>query len=92
LTIWQKNIEEEETFICMVRLGLGLERYLNKNELTIWQKNIEEEETFICPAEIGYLRPLRALNDHGQWRTIVNGVQAHYETLSQVRLSEVRLG
>jgi hypothetical protein len=48
-------------------------------------KNIEDEETFICPAEIGYLRPLRALNDRGHWRIIVNGVKAHYETLSQVR-------
>ena len=51
-------------------------------------KSIEDEETFICPAEVGYLRPLRALNERGHWRIIVNGVKAHYETLSQVGISK----
>jgi len=41
------------------------------------------QETYICPSETGYLMPLRAVNTDGKWRIIVNGVNAHYETLTQ---------
>ena len=36
------------------------------------------------PSTTGYLMPLRALNTAGKWRIVVNGVKAHYETLTQV--------
>ena len=35
----------------------------------------------------GYLMPLRAINTAGKWRIVVNGVKAHYETLTQVQRS-----
>ena len=42
-----------------------------------------EDETFLCPSEVGYIRPLRAINSEGHWRIVVNNVKAHYEQLSQ---------
>ena len=41
------------------------------------------QETYLCPSATGYLMPLRAVNTAGRWRIIVNGVKAHYETLTQ---------
>jgi hypothetical protein len=41
------------------------------------------QETYLCPSATGYLVPLRAVNTAGRWRIIVNGVKAHYETLTQ---------
>jgi len=41
------------------------------------------QETYLCPSTTGYLMPLRALNSAGKWRIVVNGVKAHYETLTQ---------
>lgn len=43
------------------------------------------DETYLCPAVTSYVTPLRAVNVEGKWRVIVNGVKAHYETLSQGR-------
>ena len=42
-----------------------------------------EQETFLCPSTTQYLTPLRAVNTAGKWRVVVNGVKAHYETLTQ---------
>lgn len=41
------------------------------------------QETYLCPSTTGYLMPLRAINTAGKWRIVVNGVKAHYETLTQ---------
>merc|ERR1740128_1464733 len=41
------------------------------------------QETYLCPSSTNYLMPLRAINTEGKWRIIVNGVKAHYETLTQ---------
>ena len=41
------------------------------------------QETYLCPSVTGYITPLRAINTAGKWRIIVNGVKAHYETLTQ---------
>jgi len=41
------------------------------------------QETYLCPSVTGYVTPLRAVNAAGKWRIIVNGVSAHYETLTQ---------
>lgn len=41
------------------------------------------QETYLCPSVTGYLMPLRAVNTAGKWRIVVNGVKAHYETLTQ---------
>ena len=41
------------------------------------------QETYLCPSETGYLMPLRAVNTANKWRIVVNGVKAHYETLTQ---------
>merc|ERR1711892_1237065 len=41
------------------------------------------QETYLCPSVTGYLMPLRAINTAGKWRIVVNGVKAHYETLTQ---------
>ena len=41
---------------------------------------------FNVPSTTGYLMPLRAINTAGKWRIVVNGVKAHYETLTQVQL------
>ena len=41
------------------------------------------QETFLCPSTTSYLTPLRAVNTAGKWRVVVNGVKAHYETLTQ---------
>ena len=43
------------------------------------------DETYLCPSLTSYVTPLRAVNVEGKWRVIVNGVKAHYETLSQGR-------
>ena len=45
--------------------------------------DVLEDETFLCPSEVGYIRPLRAINSEGHWRIVVNNVKAHYEQLSQ---------
>lgn len=42
-----------------------------------------QDETYLCPSDTGYVTPLRAVNTEGKWRIVVNGVRAHYETLSQ---------
>ena len=41
------------------------------------------QETYLCPSLTSYITPVRAVNTAGKWRIIVNGVKAHYETLSQ---------
>ena len=41
------------------------------------------QETYLCPSVTAYVTPLRAVNSAGKWRIIVNGVSAHYETLTQ---------
>ena len=41
------------------------------------------QETYLCPSLTGYITPLRAINTAGKWRIVVNGVKAHYETLTQ---------
>jgi len=41
------------------------------------------QETYICPSVTAYIQPLRAVNTDGKWRIVVNGVKAHYETLTQ---------
>lgn len=41
------------------------------------------QETYLCPSVSAYIMPLRAINTNGKWRVIVNGVKAHYETLTQ---------
>jgi len=41
------------------------------------------QETYLCPSVTGYIQPLRAVNTDGKWRIVVNGVKAHYETLTQ---------
>ena len=48
------------------------------------------DENYLCPAVTSYVTPLRAVDVEGKWRVIVNGVKAHYETLSQGR-SKLRL-
>lgn len=45
--------------------------------------NLVDEQTYLCGSLTGYLMPKRAINANGQWRIIVNDVQAHYETLTQ---------
>ena len=42
------------------------------------------------PSTTGYLMPLRAINTAGKWRIVVNGVKAHYETLTQVNFSSYK--
>ena len=41
------------------------------------------EETYLCPSETSYIKPLRAINKNGEWRWIVNDIDAHYEVLTQ---------
>jgi len=41
------------------------------------------EETYLCPSVTAYIQPLRAINTEDKWRIIINGVKAHYETLTQ---------
>jgi hypothetical protein len=41
------------------------------------------QETYLCPSVTAYIQPLRAVNTDGKWRIVVNGVKAHYETLTQ---------
>ena len=41
------------------------------------------QETYLCPSTAAYITPLRAVNTAGKWRIVVNGVKAHYETLTQ---------
>merc|ERR1712158_278452 len=41
------------------------------------------QETYLCPSETAYIMPLRAVNTDGKWRVVVNGVKAHYVTLTQ---------
>ena len=45
---------------------------------------------FNVPSTTGYLMPLRAINTAGKWRIVVNGVKAHYETLTQVQFIFLR--
>ena len=51
------------------------------------------EETYLCPAEVAYIKPLRAINKNGEWRWIVNDIDAHYEVLTQTaRIEECTTG
>merc|ERR1712002_308412 len=51
------------------------------------------QETYLCPSVTGYIMPLRAINTDGKWRVVVNGVKAHYETLTQTaRIEECTTG
>ena len=45
--------------------------------------DLVDEQTYLCGSLTAYVTPKRAINAHGQWRIIVNEVQAHYETLTQ---------
>ncbi|CAL4069122.1 unnamed protein product [Meganyctiphanes norvegica] len=47
------------------------------------------EERYICASTTSYIRPLRAVNDEGKWRIIVNQVLVNYESYMQtVRIEE----
>ena len=35
------------------------------------------DEFYLCPSSTEYVRPLRAINVEGKWRTIVNGVESY---------------
>ncbi|KAF2361973.1 Spaetzle [Trinorchestia longiramus] len=41
------------------------------------------DETYLCPSYTAYVRPLRALDIKGRWRTIVNGVKVDYKIHSR---------
>ena len=45
--------------------------------------DLPDEQTYLCGSYTSYVHPRRAINSLGQWRIIVNDVQAHYETLTQ---------
>ena len=45
--------------------------------------DLPDEQTYLCGSYTSYVHPKRAINSVGQWRIIVNDVQAHYETLTQ---------
>lgn len=48
-----------------------------------------QEETYLCPSDIGYVRPLRAVNVDNKWRIIINGIKVNYNELTQTtRLEE----
>merc|ERR1719187_111304 len=52
-------------------------------ELSVDRISTLEEEVTLCPSETNYVKPLRAINTDGKWRTIVNNVDVHYQTLTQ---------
>nr|CAH0098339.1 unnamed protein product [Daphnia galeata] len=35
------------------------------------------DEVYLCPSSTNYIRPLRAINVDGKWRTIVNNVESY---------------
>ena len=45
--------------------------------------DLADEQTYLCGSYTSYVHPKRAINSVGQWRIVVNDVQAHYETLTQ---------
>ena len=59
--------------------------YLVRDNTRHFQKLNENLNVVIVPSTTGYLMPLRAINTAGKWRIVVNGVKAHYETLTQVQ-------
>ena len=59
--------------------------YLVRDNTRHFQKLNENLNVVTFPSTTGYLMPLRAINTAGKWRIVVNGVKAHYETLTQVQ-------
>ena len=59
--------------------------YLVHDNTRHFQKLNENLNVVTFPSTTGYLMPLRAINTAGKWRIVVNGVKAHYETLTQVQ-------
>eukprot|EP00095_Tigriopus_kingsejongensis_P003045 maker-scaffold1052_size66809-snap-gene-0.14 protein:Tk03045 transcript:maker-scaffold1052_size66809-snap-gene-0.14-mRNA-1 annotation:"Spz3" len=50
-----------------------------------------EQEQFLCPSHVDYAKPLRAVNTHGKWSTIVNNIPASYDHLTQtVRIEKCK--
>ena len=45
-----------------------------------------EEETYLCPSEVGYVRPLRAVNTDGKWRVIVNNIKVNNNNNRQLQV------
>ena len=46
--------------------------------------NSLKEETYLCPSVTAYVRPLRAINTEGYWRTIVNNVKVGFNSMQSV--------
>ena len=34
------------------------------------------EETYLCPSSVKYVKPVRAINSKGQWRIVLNHLEA----------------
>lgn len=41
------------------------------------------EETYLCPSSIKYIKPVRAINSKGQWRIVLNHLEAKNQFISQ---------
>jgi hypothetical protein len=53
------------------------------------------DEFYLCPSSTEYVRPLRAINVEGKWRTIVNGVESYgikYTQTARVEECDVVIG
>ena len=41
------------------------------------------EETYLCPSSVKYVKPVRAINSKGQWRIVLNHLEAKDQFISQ---------
>lgn len=53
------------------------------------------DEIYLCPSSTGYIRPLRAINIDGKWRTIINNVESYgikYTQTARIEECDVVVG
>ncbi|XP_046453980.1 protein spaetzle-like [Daphnia pulex] len=53
------------------------------------------DEVYLCPSSTDYVRPFRAINVDGKWRTIVNGVESYgikYTQTARIEECDVVVG
>lgn len=71
-----------------------------KDKLAITEKSVDgldklNDEVYLCPSSTNYIRPLRAINVGGNWRTIINNVESYgvkYTQTARIEECEVVVG
>ena len=75
--------------LSLIKLCFNIKDFFLSQDLNIETRNSVQnistlrEETYLCPSSIKYIKPVRAINSKGQWRIVLNHLEAKNQFISQ---------